>query len=521
MNAEPGPARTEEGIGWPKLLLTLGALVALSAALSVVLWWGKGWGEPPLEEPAAAPAEVPPAPARERKVRPATVAGRFYPGDPVELRQEVARLLAAAPPTGLRGVRAILVPHAGYVYSGAVAAASFREVDPGFRRVFVLASNHSGAADYSGPSLPAVTHYAIPGAEIPLAEVVDELRGQDLFEHEPEAHRMHMIEVELPFLHQLRGWPEEPDWAIVPMILGRMGAEAVDRLVDVLDAHADDETLFVFSVDLSHFHPDERARRLDAGTVHAIMTQDREALDRAVTDGNHVLQTMVALARRRGWEPTFLAARNSGDVSGDLDRVVGYAAIVFSEPFRLSEQEGQELIGLARRTIEERVRHGRDLEVEEDWLDRHPAFRIPCGVFVTIKRDGKLRGCIGETVARRPLAEAVRRFAVEAAIHDPRFPPLEEGELAGLDLSVSVLGHPEVVKVDRPEQYLEVLRPMKDGVILLYEGRQSTFLPQVWADLRDPEAFLTRLSLKQGSPPDAWKDPAAVLYRYPALVFGE
>jgi AmmeMemoRadiSam system protein B/AmmeMemoRadiSam system protein A len=507
----------QEKTGFVRLLINLLVLIVLAGVIAVLVWWGKGW-RVDFGEGEGAPLEVLPGPVR---VHQPTVAGRFYPGEPEALYAEVAGALASSPALGIRGVRAVLVPHAGYVFSGQVAAASFREVERGFRRVFLLASNHNGQVHYAGVSLPDHTHYAIPGAEIPLSAVVGDLRKEALFTHEPGAHTMHMLEVELPFLQQLRGRPQEADFAIVPMILGRMDGDAVQRLAEILDAYADPETLFVFSVDLSHFYPDQKALALDNYSIQAIMSRNREGLAQAETDGNQVLETLLALAERRGWEPTFLMSRNSGDVSGDKSRVVGYASIVFHEPFSLTEQEKLELLGFTRQCIEEHLRDGRASEPEAEWLERYPIFRIPRAVFVTLEKKGRLRGCQGELISRRPLYAGVMTAAINAAVRDPRFPPVREGELADLDVSISVLDHPCRMSVSRPEEYLEMLRPLKDGVILIHEGKRSTYLPQVWKDLPDPEQFLSRLSLKQGAPPDAWRSRSTILYRYGAYVFGE
>ncbi len=510
------------------------ALLLFAGLLAMLVWWGKDWrkDEAPAEEPIAeVEEEIEPAPATPerpaialragpREVRPTSVAGSFYPGDEASLYAEVERYLATAPNLGLRGVRAILVPHAGYRYSAEVAAASFREISPDFQRVFILAANHNGRARIDGPSILGVTHYAVPGAEVPLDAVADELMEHELFEEVPEAHGQHMIELELPFLHYLRGRPDPPDYTIVPMIVGRMGLDRAEALAEELDRYVEQGTLFVFSVDLSHFYDDATARRLDNDSIQAVLAGDLEALGRVITDGNHVLQAMVSLARRRGWEPTFLMARNSGDVSGDRSRVVGYASIVFHEPFALTEEEQRALLTFARRTVELQVRKDHAPEADETWIETHPIFRTPRGVFVTLKKDGRLRGCIGQLTPTGPLHAAVRDAAIGAAVRDSRFPPVREAELAELSYSISILGPPSRVEVESPEQYLEVLRPKIDGVILVHEGRRSTFLPQVWEDLSDPEEFLTRLCLKQNSPPDAWRSPETAVYRYGAFVFG-
>jgi MEMO1 family protein len=521
---EGNEGRDSTRAGLLRVLVQLLVLVAVAAAVAVVIWRGKGWQrrlDP--DERAAVPTAIAGAPAAgaPRVVRPPSVAGQFYPDDPQELYHDVSAFLSASPRVGLRRVRAVLVPHAGYVFSGEVAAAAFRELGSDFRTVFILAANHNGRADFSGVSIPKVTHYAVPGAEIPLSPIVDHLRDNKLITYVPEAHTMHMIEIELPFLHVLQGRPAAAEFSIVPMIVGRMSDDDIDGLAALLDSYADPGTVFVFSVDLSHFYPDETARDLDGYTVDAIMAQDREALKRATTDGNHVLATMLALARRRSWEPTFLAARNSSAVNGDTSRVVGYAAVAFHEPIQFTAEEKDTLLKFARTSIEEHLRYGKATEMRDDVLNRFPVFRIPRAVFVTLEKGGHLRGCIGDLVSRAPLHSGVLKNAVAAAVEDPRFRPVTEGELGDLTITISVLDYPTRVKVDRADEYLELLRPGQDGVILVYERRRSTFLPEVWKDIPDPAEFLAQLSLKQGSPRDAWRSPSAVLYRYGATVFTE
>lgn len=468
----------------------------------------------------------------EENIRLPAAAGRFYPSDPSELYDLIERLMESAPSKGLRGVKAILVPHAGYAYSAAVAADSFREVDPDFRRVFLLASNHRGDVDLAGVSLPPdqETHYAVPGARIRLSGILKKLRKEPgfsgLFKDEPAVHSMHMIEAELPFLHYIKmNQPFEiipMTFEIVPMILGRMDRSAVSRLAEVLDRHADDGTLFVFSVDLSHYFPDQQARRLDTQTIQSIMSRDAEAIARSTTDGNQVLLTLLALAERRGWEPTFLKYLNSGDATGDLSRVVGYASIVFHEPLLLTEEERRELLRVARQTVEETVRAGPYLKDPDlPGKPSHDLFNSPRGVFVTLKKNGQLRGCIGSLFPEQSLYEGVRKNAANAAKRDPRFPPVTAEELDQIVYSISVLDYPRRLEAGDPSGYLKVLKSKKDGVILSYVGRQSTFLPQVWENLPDPGEFLSELCRKQGSSPECWRDPKAVLYRYGAFEFGE
>lgn len=459
--------------------------------------------------------------AGSRNIRAAAAAGSYYPKEISRLFRMVKSMMASGESAGCKNVRAVLVPHAGYIYSGEVAAAGFREIGPDFRQVFILAANHNSQVNLRGVSIPTFTHYAIPSANIPLSPILDELQHHPLFVSEPRVHTHYMIEAELPFLHYLRGRPAEPDFAIIPMILGRMGHREIEQLVQVLNRYTDPQTRFVFSVDLSHFYDDAQARKLDMYTIQSIMSMDAEALGRAVTDGNQVLLTMVGLAKLNKWEPTYLKYRNSGDVTGERDRVVGYGSLAFHEPFTLNNEERISLLTMARSAIDASL-GGESPEIAKNpSADDHPVLRIPRGVFVTLEKQGQLRGCIGELLPGKPLNEAVRSCAIKAATEDHRFRSVTRKELDQLTISISVLEYPRRINVAGPEAFPRILRPGEDGVIMVYRGNQSTFLPKVWKDISDPVNFLSRLCLKQGAPSDCWRKQDTVLYRYGAYDFSE
>jgi len=502
----------------------LAILIFFSLGVTILVTFDKGWEKddfPGISRPALMDAEPPPVRNIAKKTRQAKAAGLYYPADPQELHRTIDQLLNLKKPLGLSNSRSVLVPHAGYIYSGDVAAASFREISRNFNRVFILAANHSGEADFSGVSLPSVSHYQIPGAEIPLSAVVDELLKNPLFVQEPAAHTKYMIEVELPFLHSLRGRPNKPDFAIIPMILGNMDQASISQLAKILNGYNDGHTLFVFSVDLSHFYTENQARQLDSYTTQSILSRDSKSLSRSTADGPQVLLTMVALAEMNGWESTMLKYKNSGEVSGDKNKVVGYAAIVFHEPFILTGKEQEDLLVLARSTIEQFLQEGDFNDADPALLDKHSILKIPRGVFVTLKKDGQLRGCIGDIISPNPLYEGVQSCAIRSATKDSRFTPVTPDELDKVVISISVLEFPNQIKADSPADYPSLLRPGRDGVILVHKGRRSTYLPQVWDDIPDPVMFLSRLCLKQGSPANCWMDKQTILYRYGAYEFGE
>jgi len=304
------------------------------------------------------------------------------------------------------------------------------------------------------------------------------------------------------------------DLTIIPMIVGRLAPAEIDLLADLLAGLDDGRTLFVFSVDLSHYHPAERAEQLDQYSLNSLMSLDAAALGRATTDANHLLQALVGLARRRGWEPTLVMYRHSGEVSGDRQRVVGYGSVVFADPLTLSSEEEGALVRYARQVVDEYVRHGTAPAVRPEQLDRYPFLRLPRGVFVTLEKGHELRGCIGHLLPRGALHEGLRTCAMQAAANDPRFAPVTADELNQISVSVSILEFPQPLRVPDPEEYLTALTPHRDGVILVAGQRQSTFLPTVWEHYPDPRQFLQRLCQKDDSPSDCWRDPATTVYRY-------
>jgi len=178
----------------------------------------------------------------------------------------------------------------------------------------------------------------------------------------------------------------------------------------------------------------------------------------------------------------------------------------------------QSLIDLARRSIRHGLEQGRALPVDlETWPE---VLRVPAATFVTLKREGRLRGCIGSLEARQPLVRDVAEHAFAAAFRDPRFPPLEPGEFDDLAISISILGEPEPLHVESEAELLAKLRPGVDGLILEEGWRRATFLPSVWESLPEPRDFLVNLKLKAGIAPEHWSDDMRCS-RYEVQEIGE
>ncbi len=432
-------------------------------------------------------------------VRAPAVAGYFYPADPIQLRSELGRLLAAAPKVeDAPAPKVLIVPHAGYLYSGSIAASGYARLAPAagqIRRVVLLGPAHRVAV--RGLALPEAAKFASPLGEVMLdRQAIEAIADLPQVIASEAAHALeHSLEVHLPFLQTVLG-----EFSLVPLVVGRVTAEEVAAVLERV--WGGPETLIVISSDLSHYLPYDEAREKDADSV-ARMLRREVGLDHEQACGATPVNGLLALARRRGLGAELLDLRNSGDTAGDKSRVVGYAALAFYEtplPQPKKDERGEILLAAARGAIGERF--GATLPALGSW----PWMRAPGASFVTLTLDGDLRGCIGSLEPHRPLLEDVQHNAVAAAFRDPRFAPLGNHEFAKVRVEVSELSAAEPLMFESEAHALSLLRPHHDGLILEYGRHRSTFLPQVWESLAKPEQFLAQLKRKAGLPADFWND---------------
>jgi hypothetical protein len=309
--------------------------------------------------------------------------------------------------------------------------------------------------------------------------------------------REHALEVHVPFLQHVLG-----EFRLVPIVAGDAPAEAVAAVFDAL--WGGPETLIVVSTDLSHYLDYAACRRLDQSTAEAIERFDIAALGPREACGQVPTRGLLLAARRRGMTIERLDLRNSGDIAGPRDRVVGYGAWALYEGGAGADAEreavealGPTLIELAGRSIAFGLNTGQVPQVSAE-PGMAPLLAVPGAAFVTLRRRGTLRGCIGSAVATRPLIVDVVEHAFNSAFRDWRFPRLEWLEAAGLSLSVSVLTPPVEISFDSEAGLLAQLRPGEDGLIIEDLGRRALFLPSVWEELPDRRQFLMALKLKAG-----------------------
>jgi hypothetical protein len=434
---------------------------------------------------------------RNPEVRPPAVASLFYPGDARALAEEVSSYLdrTQEAPLAPGFPKALIVPHAGFIYSGPVAASAYDRLRPArgiVRRVVILGPCHR--VPVHGLALPRAKAFDTPLGRIPLdEETLASIRSMPQVVESAATHaEEHALEVQLPFLQRVLG-----EFSLVPLVVGDAAPEKVAEVLERLWGGI--ETLIVISSDLSHYHSYEVAREIDDATVQAILGFDAGICHEQACGATPVAGMLIA-ARRKGLAPKLLDCRNSGDTAGEKDRVVGYASFALaSETPRYGAQHGRRLLQIARASVAEALGlQAQAAAIDEPWLKESRA------TFVTLKQGEELRGCVGALEAQRPLAQDVAENARAAAFQDTRFKPLTRDEFERTDIEVSLLSTPKRLSFEDHADLVARLRPGVDGIILEQgeEGRQATFLPQVWEGLPDPQQFIAHLKQKAGIAPD-------------------
>jgi MEMO1 family protein len=439
-------------------------------------------------------------------IRQPAVAGTFYPAEPDALERQLALFLSEAandaPSPTLP--KAIIGPHAGYVYSGAVAARAYARLATArgrIQRVVLIGPSHHVA--FRGLAVDTSDAWLTPCGIVPLdTDAIARLRALPMVGELAAAHqREHALEVHVPFLQRVLG-----DFRLVPIVTGNAPPDAVAAVFEAL--WGGPETLIVVSTDLSHYLDYAACQRIDQTTADAIERFDADVLTPSHACGSVATRGLLLAAKFRGMAIERLDLRNSGDTAGPRDRVVGYGAWALYEPAigpppddgerAAVEAIGPMLIELVRQSIAFGLDTGNAPNVTTNETVP-PMLIAPGAAFVTLRRrDGALRGCIGSAIATRALIVDVVQHAFNSAFRDWRFPRLDWLDLAGLSLSVSVLTPPAPMTFGSEADLLRQLRPGVDGLIIEDQGQRSLFLPSVWEELANPRHFLMSLKLKAG-----------------------
>ena len=469
--------------------------------------------------------------AKKPIVRPATQANRFYTGDARELSEEVDSFLALhAADRQYADLVALIVPHAGYYFSGNVAAAAYQSIPDGkaYKRIFLLGPSHHEWLDGASVNTE-FDFYSTPLGNVKVdVETAQKLiETISVFTYHAKAHdREHCLEVQLPFLQRRFG--EVP--LIVPIIISTNDFRKLQRIAETLKPYMTEENLFVISSDFSHYPKYEDACEVDARTGKAVESGDVERFIAQLEEnarsgvrnlatsacGELAIATLMLMMQDGGYEVKHLLYQNSGDIDNyDHSRVVGYHAFAIirktSQEFALSDEEKRMLKDIALTSIKDSLDGKRIVERSSTTLTA--TLKQKCGAFVSLHKQGRLRGCIGHFGEDVPLHEIVAEMARAAAFEDPRFMPVTRDELDDIDIEISVLTPMRRIKS------LDEFQLHKHGIYIKKGYRSGTFLPQVADEVNwTKEEFVGHCAQdKAGIGWDGWKD--AELYVYEAIVF--
>ncbi len=451
-------------------------------------------------------------------VRKPVWAGQFYDARPQVLSKQIDQWLELAEykPNPGSQLKVLIVPHAGYVYSGKVAAYAYRQAqNKEFETVVILGPSHHFG--FKGCSIYPDGMYVSPLGNIPidrnLAKTLSRATGYGFV---PRAHQKeHSIEVQIPFIQKTI-----PDAKIIPVVLGLPTSNLIENLAKGLAKIASEKKILVVaSTDMSHYLPKDQANRRDQNTISLIVSKALQKLEEKILQNENIMCGGAGVAAALHYATSLgntqvelLTYDDSASAGGPESKVVGYMSAgiyVSKEIDALSQEQKGELLNIARAAIKSYMEDKKTVFTRPQMEN----LNVKRGAFVTLRHKGMLRGCIGFIEAMAPLYQTVAQAAVYAAFKDDRFPPLSAFELQELEIEISVLTPP------RRAADLSEIEVGKHGLIISKEQKEGLLLPQVAIENRwSRERFLEQACIKAGLPKDAWKKGAEI-YIFEAIVF--
>lgn len=439
-------------------------------------------------------------------IKKSNVAGMFYPAEKEELISMIADFASKEEKSSPYFSRLIVVPHAGLIYSGALAAQGYKYFGKNIKNIFIFAPSHY--CRLYGCVVPDYDAFETPLGNITVNKKITSSIG---FEINNEAfEKEHSVEIQLPLIQYFCRknricaenseicTQEEPQVQIVPVLYGCTDYNVIK---DTIARYYDNpENAFVISTDLSHFYPERECSRIDNYTAQMIETNNITNFDAEQACGAVGVCGAVSFARDKNYSLIRVGLTNSAEMTGDTSRVVGYGAWFLYEGEKnkyIKEYFSDFVIDLCRRSILSGFQLGDFTPSEYACV-----FKEAGAAFVTLEINGNLRGCIGSIIAHRALIDDIMSNAHAAAFKDPRFNPLTREEFESIDISVSLLSQPEKILFASEEDLLSKMVPYEDGIIIRDGNYQAVYLPVVWEQLPDKRIFLNSLKQKAGLPPD-------------------
>ncbi|MBN1865152.1 MAG: AmmeMemoRadiSam system protein B [Victivallales bacterium] len=469
----------------------------------------------------------------EDKVLVSPLAGKWYSADSVKLRSELDGYLEKAEQQPVKDVIALVLPHAGYAYSGITAAYGIKALGKQYKRIVIIGPSHRFAMQNT-LSIPDADYIQTPLGKVPLdKEAVQSLLKHDFIRSVPQVHQQeHSVQIMIPLLQAAM-----KDFTIVPIVIGRCDLPMLERAGKAIRSVADNNTLVIASSDFVHFgrnfnfipfseNIQKNIREMDFGACEKILNLDMTGFlgyikNTGATICGEMSVAALLSALPDNTKPQKLHYATSAEMTGDFTHSVSYLSIAFSGKWpedqtevqtpsprasSLSDDDRNTLLLLARKSIEFYLEKRQVPTPEQLGIQISEPMKSRRAVFVTLKKDGQLRGCIGEIFPSQELYNSVIVNAVNSGVNDSRFKPVTAAELDGISLNISVLTPPSQVA-----SYKDIIIG-RDGVVLRKNNRSSVFLPHVATEQEwNLEQTLSHLAMKAGLPHDAWKESCTFL----------
>ncbi len=482
------------------------------------------------------------------EIKRSVLAGTWYSDDPAKLSAEIDGYLSRAEAgEGITRPLIVIQPHAGYVYSGAVAASGYKILKNYAPDVIaIIAPSHHSY--FAGCSVLKADYYETPLGKVKIDKgAVEALLKNSFFLNNPGAFsKEHSLEIQLPFLQRIYGKMLEGDTGIIPIVAGEVNNDEAPAIAEAIVKSIKNRKrpLFIISSDFTHYGPrfgyqpfksgnagtlKNRLKELDMGAVDKILKNDFKGfcdyMDKteATICGRNPIKIALSLPVEN-FKADLISYDTSGNITGDFENTVSYVSVIISgelsqvsvsskPKFGLLDTDKKFLLNLARNNLKSLLNNSTNAAIDPKTVPENCKYQT--GVFVTLKKGGNLRGCIGYVIGMKPLYEEVIENSYNAAFRDPRFPPLEKSEFKDIKIEISVLTVPEpVVSVDD-------IVVGRDGLIIEKGFSKGLLLPQVPVEWGwDRDEFLKHTCNKAGLPDDAWKQGAKIS-KFEAIVFGE
>ncbi len=431
-----------------------------------------------------------------KKIKYPAAAGTFYPNNALELKKQIEFFAQYCQNDYTYASRAVIVPHAGLIYSGRLAYEGISLLDRNLKNLFIFAPAHR--VGFEGLSLSGFELWQTPLGEIEVNQQINnELKEKfnaqffdKAFEYE------HSIEVQLPLIQSVF-----KNVKIIPLLAGSADYQVISQIIKYY--YDDKENGFIISSDLSHFLTDEKAKKIDAVTADMIETGNIDNFQYEQACGALGIAGLVDFANKKNYSLIRIGMHNSGLTTGDKTRVVGYGSWFLYEGQTnefIKKYYSKLIIDICRQAIKSKF----EPDIEE--IKYPQVFGRIGACFVTLEKNNNLRGCIGSVIARRPLINDIIMNAKNSAFSDPRFLPVQQNEISQLKIAVSILSEPKKMSFTDENDLLRQMRPNIDGIIIKDGIYQAVYLPSVWEQLPDKREFLETLKVKAGLNPDYFSD---------------